>query len=98
MMRTEEIAKAFNELGHTTRLMVFKRLVKAGEKGVSVGTLKDDLDIPNSTLSHHISSLVSAGLIMQKRDGKVLYCSVEYDKLLSVISFLQDECCIEDTK
>ena len=98
MIRTEEIAKAFKELGHATRLMVFKRLVKAGEKGVSVGTLKDDLDIPNSTLSHHISSLVSAGLIMQKRDGKVLYCSVEYDKLLSVISFLQDECCIEDTK
>jgi DNA-binding transcriptional ArsR family regulator len=95
-MTTEEIAKAFKELGHATRLSIFKRLVKSGESGISVGVIQEDLDIPNSTLSHHISSLMSAGLIKQRREGRTLYCVVEYEKLLGVISFLQDECCSDD--
>ncbi|MAG76459.1 MAG: transcriptional regulator [Colwelliaceae bacterium] len=95
-MTIEEIAKAFKELGHETRLLIFKRLVKAGESGISVGALKEELDVPNSTLSHHISSLVSAGLIKQRREGRVLYCTVQYDRLLAVISFLQDECCVDE--
>lgn len=90
------IAKALKELGHTTRLTIYKRLVKAGEQGVAVGVVQEELNIPGSTLSHHIASLISAGLIKQRREGRTLYCVVEYDKLLSVISFLQDECCIEE--
>ncbi|KGJ92907.1 ArsR/SmtB family transcription factor [Colwellia psychrerythraea] len=93
-MDIEVIAKALKELGHPTRLAVFKRLVKAGEQGVSVGIVQEELNVPGSTLSHHISALASAGLIKQRREGRALYCVVEYEKLLSVIVFLQDECCI----
>lgn len=95
-MELEIIAKALKELGHPTRLAVFKRLVKAGEQGVAVGVVQEELKVPGSTLSHHISSLASAGLIKQRREGRVLYCVVEYEKLLAVISFLQDECCIDE--
>lgn len=95
-MELEIIAKALKELGHPTRLAVFKRLVKAGEQGVAVGVVQEELRVPGSTLSHHISSLASAGLIKQRREGRVLYCVVEYEKLLAVISFLQDECCIDE--
>jgi len=95
-MELEIIAKALKELGHPTRLAVFKRLVKAGEQGVSVGVVQEELKVPGSTLSHHISSLASAGLIKQRREGRVLYCVVEYEKLLAVISFFQDECCIDE--
>ncbi len=95
-MELEIIAKALKELGHPTRLAVFKRLVKAGEQGVSVGVVQEALNVPGSTLSHHISSLASAGLIKQRREGRVLYCVVEYEKLLAVIAFFQDECCIDE--
>jgi len=95
-MDIEIIAKALKELGHPTRLTIFKRLVKAGEQGISVGVVQEELNVPGSTLSHHISSLASAGLIKQRREGRVLYCVVEYEKLLSVIAFLQDECCIDE--
>ena len=95
-MEIEVIAKALKELGHPTRLVVFKRLVKAGQQGVAVGVVQEELGIPGSTLSHHISSLVSAGLIKQRREGRVLYCVVEYEKLLSLIAFFQDECCIDE--
>jgi DNA-binding transcriptional ArsR family regulator len=95
-MDVEIIAKALKELGHPTRLTIFKRLVKSGEQGIAVGIVQEELGIPGSTLSHHISSLASAGLIKQRREGRTLYCVVEYEKFLSVISFLQDECCIEE--
>lgn len=95
-MELNIIAKALKELGHPTRLAIFKRLVKAGEQGVAVGAVQEELNVPGSTLSHHISSLASAGLIKQRREGRVLYCVVEYEKLLAVIAFFQDECCIDE--
>jgi len=95
-MQLEVIAKALKELGHPTRLAIFKRLVKAGQQGIAVGEVQQELKVPSSTLSHHISSLASAGLIKQRREGRTLYCVVEYDKLLSVITFLQDQCCIDE--
>jgi len=96
IMDIEVAAKALKELGHPTRLAIFKRLVKSGKQGVSVGIVQEELAIPGSTLSHHISSLASAGLITQRREGRVLYCVVDYDKFLSVIAFLQDECCADE--
>jgi len=95
-MEIEIIAKALKELGHPTRLAVFKRLVKAGEQGLSVGVVQEELAIPGSTLSHHISGLVSAGLIIQRREGRTLFCVVEYKKLEAVLAFFQDECCIDE--
>ncbi|WNC67320.1 metalloregulator ArsR/SmtB family transcription factor [Thalassotalea nanhaiensis] len=97
-MNIEVIAKALKELGHPTRLTIFKRLVKSGYQGVAVGVVQEELNIPGSTLSHHISSLASAGLITQRREGRVLYCVVEYAQFLQVIDFLQDECCLDDMK
>jgi DNA-binding transcriptional ArsR family regulator len=95
-MELDIIAKALKELGHPTRLAIFKRLVRSGEQGVAVGVVQEELNVPGSTLSHHISSLASAGLINQRREGRILYCVVEYEKLLAVISFLQEECCIDE--
>ncbi|OED43752.1 transcriptional regulator [Endozoicomonas sp. (ex Bugula neritina AB1)] len=78
-------------LGHPTRLTIFKRLVKSDHKGLGVGVLQEELGIPGSTLSHHISSLVSANLLCQERAGRILYCKANYDQLQSVINFLQVE-------
>ena len=94
-MEIEIVAKALKELGHPIRLLIFKRLVKAGYQGLAVGVVQKELDIPGSTLSHHISSLISAGLITQRREGRILFCVAEYDKLQMVINFLQDECCAD---
>lgn len=95
-MDIESIAKALKELGHPTRLRLFKVIVRAGTQGVAVGRLQEELSIPGSTLSHHISSLASADLINQRREGRVLYCVAQYTQLQGVINFLQDECCLDD--
>lgn len=94
-MEIEIAAKVMKELGHPTRLAIFKRLVKSGYQGLAVGKVQEDLDIPGSTLSHHLSKLASAGLIEQRREGRVLFCVVKYAQLEDVIGFLQDECCAD---
>ncbi|WEM45505.1 metalloregulator ArsR/SmtB family transcription factor (plasmid) [Photobacterium sp. DA100] len=95
-MEIEIVAKALKELGHPTRLSIYKAVVRAGFQGIPVGSLQERLAIPGSTLSHHIASLVSAGLLTQRREGRTLYCVAEYEQLDAVIGFLKDECCIDE--
>lgn len=97
-MELEFAAKALKELGHPTRLAIFKRLVIAGYQGIPVGEVQEELGIPGSTLSHHISSLISAGLVKQHREGRVLFCMPQYEVLQEVIDFLQAECCSAEIK
>ncbi|NLS12083.1 helix-turn-helix transcriptional regulator [Vibrio sp. SM6] len=97
-MEIEIVAKALKELGHPTRLMLFKAVVKAGYQGIAVGALQERLAIPGSTLSHHLSALASAGLIHQRREGRTLFCVAEYQTLQGVLSFIQDECCADDAQ
>ncbi len=95
-MEIEIVAKALKELGHVTRLKIFKSVVRAGFQGIAVGVLQEKLAIPGSTLSHHVSSLVSAGLISQRREGRTLYCVAQYEQLEAVIGFMQNECCADE--
>lgn len=87
-------ADALKELGHPTRLGIFKELVKFGYTGLPVGELQKRLDIPASTLSHHLSALLSVGLIRQERQGRTLYCQPQYEQLSQIVEFLLDECCM----
>lgn len=88
--------RAFKMLGHPARLNIVKALIPAGKKGLPVGDLQKKLNIPNSTLSHHVSSLVSANLLIQNRDGRILYCIVNYEKIDCLKIFLEKDCCIEE--
>ena len=92
-MNTESAAKQLAELGHATRLSIYRLLVKGGHTGLPVGDVQAELGVPGSTLSHHISRLVSVGLIEQRREGRVLYCVPVYEKLDALVDFLKDECC-----
>ena len=95
-MQIDIAAKKLAELGHTTRLQIFRQLIKAGKQGVPVGDIQSALGVPGSTLSHHINRLVSVGLVVQHREGRTLYCIPQYNALDDLISFLQEECCINE--
>jgi DNA-binding transcriptional ArsR family regulator len=70
-MEKELAAKRLAELGHHTRLSIFRYLVRVGHQGAPVGQIQNKLGIPGSTLSHHINRLVSAGLIRQVREHHI---------------------------
>ncbi|UJF18408.1 metalloregulator ArsR/SmtB family transcription factor [Vibrio sp. SS-MA-C1-2] len=95
-MKLDMVAKALKTLGHPTRLSIYKEIVKKGKNGLVVGDIQEKLNIPNSTLSHHISTLCSAGLLSQQRNGRSLYCVVEFNALNDVMSYLHQECCIKE--
>lgn len=92
-MENEIAAKKLAELGHPTRLAIFRYLVKVGGQGAPVGQIQEELGIPGSTLSHHISRLNSVGLITQKRESRILYCEPQFEALDELIDFLKTECC-----
>ncbi len=92
-MELETTAKRLAELGNPTRLTIFRYLVKVGPEGAPVGQIQKEIGIPSSTLSHHISRLVSVGLIRQMRESRILYCIPQFEALEEVITFLLSECC-----
>jgi len=89
-------ASLLSQLGNITRLKIVRELVRAGNAGMPVGDVRTRLDVPNSTLSHHLSHLRNAGLIRQEREGTVLRCFVNYDHIDGIVTFLTEECCAAD--
>ena len=89
-------ATLLSQLGNITRLKIVRELVRAGDAGMPVGEIRNVLDIPNSTLSHHLSHLKNVGLIRQEREGTVLHCFINFDQIDGIVSFLTEECCAAD--
>lgn len=98
MRDIDKFAKIFKELGHPVRLKIIKELIKYGSQGISVGELQKVLIIPSSTLTHHLSALISVSLIIQKREGRMLLCILKLNQLEQVIAFLTKECCTHQIK
>ncbi len=92
----ETIANRLAELGHPTRLLIFKHLVKSGKEGATVGNIMKEIGIPGSTLSHHIAKMIKVGLITQVRESRTLYCFPQYEALEQVVDFLMSECCVNE--
>src|ERR1700751_783033 len=96
-MKIEDAAARLEALGNTTRLKIYRTLVRAGRVGMPVGRLQERLKVPASTLSHHLKNLVAVGLISQVRVGTTLVCHAEYDTMQGLVNFLVAECCADET-
>jgi len=93
VMKLQKAAQQLESIGNVTRLNIFKVLVEAGVNGVPVGEIQKSLDIPASTLSHHIAKLVQAGMIKQVRESRTLYCQADYTAMKELVEFLGENCC-----
>lgn len=92
-MDIDTAALLLSEMGNVTRLKIIRLLVRAGPRGLTVGDIQSQLEVPGSTLSHHLSHLRHVGLIQQDREATVRRCSVCYEKITSIMEFLTEECC-----
>ena len=73
-MKLETAARQLEALGNTTRLRIYRTLVRAGHGGLAVGQVQERVGLPASTLSHHLKRLVDQGLVRQERAGTSLIC------------------------
>ena len=96
-MKLEYAAKQLEALGNPTRLAIYRVLIRHGHDGCPVGEIRKKLDIPASTLSHHIAKLVNAGLITQERDSRSLYCKADFSNMEALMTFLVRNCCTEES-
>lgn len=96
-MNIEIAARQLEALGNATRLGLYRTLVRAGEAGLSVGSLQEKHGIPASTLSHHLRRLIDTGLVTQERQATTLICRAHYPGMNALVGFLVDECCADAT-
>lgn len=94
-MNIEEAADQLEALGNSTRLQVYRTLVRAGDAGMPVGRLQEKIGIAASTLSHHLKRLVETGLVTQERQATTLICRAQYPAMRALIGYLSDECCAD---
>src|ERR1700691_5465888 len=93
---TEQIAKfadMLSAMGTEPRLRIMQLLLSAHPDGLVVGDIQSELDIPNSTLSHHLEKLKNEDLVKVRREGTFLWYSANTDALQDLLSFLYAECC-----
>jgi ArsR family transcriptional regulator, arsenate/arsenite/antimonite-responsive transcriptional repressor len=93
MTENAAIARALAALGHEARLSIYRLLVRAGEEGLNVGEIALHLKMPASTLAHHLSTLVDAGLVLQERRGRAVVNRADYEAMRRTVGFLTDKCC-----
>lgn len=93
MIEISSLARAFETLGHESRLAIVRLLIPAGPTGLPAGAIGSRLGLPASGLSFHLNRLVAAGLIERRRDGRHLYYAVAYAQLARITGFLADDCC-----
>jgi DNA-binding transcriptional ArsR family regulator len=92
-MNEHHAALCLSALGSPIRIRLFRLLVRAGTDGLNVGELQDMLDIPASTLSHHIAALATADLLVRNRQGREVICVANYAVMNRVLAYLTEHCC-----
>jgi DNA-binding transcriptional ArsR family regulator len=86
-------AEQLAALGSPARLAILRQIVQGDSDGTAVGTLQSKLDIPWSTLSHHLERLTSARLLVQRPEGKFIYYRADYAALRALTDYLWEDCC-----
>jgi len=84
---------ALGALAHETRLGVFRLLIKAGPEGLIAGMIAERLNVPPSTMSHHLSGLERAGLVHSRRESRLIHYTADYAAMKHLILFLMEDCC-----
>ena len=97
-MKLDDAARRLEALGNPTRLKICRALVAAGRSGLPVGRLQSRLRIAASTLSHHLKTMIGAGLVTQTRDGTSLICHANANTMRSLVAYLREECGARDAK
>ncbi len=88
-----QYADMFSAMGNEQRLRIMQLLLTAHPEGLVVSEIQDELEIPNSTLYHHLDKLRTENLVSVKREGTFLRYTANTEALQELLQFLYAECC-----
>lgn len=86
-------ADMLSAMGTEARLRIMQLLLYAHPEGLVVGDIQNELEIPNSTLSHHLEKLKNEDLVKVRREGTFLWYTANCEALQELLGFLFAECC-----
>lgn len=83
----------FSAMATEARLRIVQLLLTAHPDGLVVTEIQEELDIPGSTLSHHLDKLKAEDLVRVQRESTFLRYTANTDALRELLGFLYAECC-----
>jgi len=86
-------ADMFSAMGTEPRLRIMQLLLSSHPDGLVVSEIQEELDIPNSTLSHHLDKLKIEDLVRVRRESTFLHYTANTEALQELLQFLYTECC-----
>lgn len=86
-------ALQLSALGHPVRLKILRFVVQAGTEGASAGSIQARVELPASTLSHHLKRLVEAKILSSRGEGTFHYYAADYGSLRALTDYLWEDCC-----
>ena len=98
MMKAGTLNPHFFDYGQLTIYIqlvvsIVRFIVQGGPVGTSAGDIQDHVDLPASTLSHHLKRLSSAGLVRSRNDGTFIFYSADFDALRQLTAYIWEDCC-----
>jgi ArsR family transcriptional regulator len=84
---------ALAALGQSTRLEVFRLLVRKEPTGLPASAIADAVGCPHNTFSTHIAILARAGLVQGAREGRTIIYRADPVGMRALIAFLVTDCC-----
>ncbi|APZ42003.1 ArsR/SmtB family transcription factor [Acidihalobacter ferrooxydans] len=92
-MDTQDTLTALSALAHENRLAIFRRLVVAGDAGMTPGGLGAALGLAPATLSFHLKELMHAGLLRKRQQGRFIHYQANFTAIDGLIAYLTENCC-----
>lgn len=87
-MDEQQALAALGALAQVTRLRLYRLLAGAGAEGLSAGNIAERLGVIPSSLSFHLQHLVQAGLIGQRRSGRLMIYAAAPGTMSDLLCYL----------
>lgn len=96
MINIKQAAQGYASIGSESRLAVLLLLVRTGERGLTISEIGAELKMAPSTLAHHLRQLVTAGMVIQEKQGREVRNTAHFHHLEELGNFLLLECCTNE--
>src|SRR5579863_29420 len=92
-MKIPQVIEALGALAHEHRLKVYRLLVERGPQGLPAGAIAEAIGVLPTSLSFHLQALHRARLILQRREGRQLFYSADFEAMNALVGYLTENCC-----
>ena len=92
-MESEDVILALAALAQSTRLEVFRLLVKHEPGGLAAGDIARVLAVPQNTMSAHLAILARAGLVTGERQSRSIIYRANLAAFRDLTAFMVEDCC-----